>query len=297
MLTADQINTGEQNLPARPRLGLALSGGGACGLAHIGVLKELERAHIPIDYLAGTSMGGVIAAVYAAGMGPAKIEAIAMEFAESRNILKLVDRTAPRRGLFQGEQLHAFFRQHLRELTFAELRIPLTLVAVDLNSGQEVHFHEGRVADAVRASVSVPGLLAPVESNGQCLVDGGLLNNLPADVVRQMGANLVLAVDVANGNDSAFWQSLGKKRFILGTVGGLIGVLGESLELIMRAQRTYKLSEARPDFLLQPPIPQGISLMTGYHRAAELVSLGEESTRSIVPQLQAALQMKAGSLH
>jgi len=289
MLAANQSDEVTHTPSARPRLGLALGGGGARGLAHIGVLKELERAQIPVDYLAGTSMGGLIAAVYAAGMCPDEIEGVARQFGERRNLLKLVDRAVPRRGLFQGEQLLTFFRQHLGELTFADLRIPLTLVSVDLNHSQEVDLHEGRVADAVRASVSVPGLLAPVECNGQCLVDGGLLNNVPADIARQMGADVVLAVDVAGGDDNAFWQSLGQKGFILGTVGGLISVLGTSLDLIMRAQRSYKLQESPPDFLLQPPIPADVSIMQGYQRTPELVALGEAAARLIIPELQAAL--------
>lgn len=279
----------KQNMPHKPSLGLALSGGGARGLAHIGVLKELERAHIPVDYLAGTSMGGVIGAVYASGMSLDEIEAIALEFAKRRNLIKLVDPTMPRRGVFQGEQLHAFFRQYLHDLTFAELNIPLTLVAVDLNSGREALLCEGNVADAVRATISIPGLLAPVEDGERRLVDGGLLNNLPADVVRQMGADIVLAVDVLGDAQNSYWETLGKKRFILGQVGGLIAVLGESLDLLFRQQRNYKLRQFPPDFLLQPPIPSEITMMTGYPYAAEVIALGEAVTRPILSDLREAL--------
>jgi NTE family protein len=130
------------NRRSKPRFGLALSGGGARGLAHIGVLKELERANIQVAYLAGTSMGGVIGAVYAAGMSPDEIEGVAQQYGNKRQLIKLIDPTVPRRGLFQGQQLHAFFRQYLHDLTFADLRIPLTLVSADLNSGQEVHLQE-----------------------------------------------------------------------------------------------------------------------------------------------------------
>lgn len=277
------------NLPGKPRLGLALSGGGARGLAHIGVLKELERSHIRVEYLAGTSMGGVIAAIYASGMNLGEIEAVALEYATRRRLLKLVDPSVHRHGVFQGEQLHAFFRQHLQDLTFADLRIPLTLVAVDLNSGQEVHLQEGNVADALRATVSLPGLLAPVERDGQRLVDGMLLNNLPADVVRGMGAGIVVAVDVTSGAGHSFWRRLGQKRFILGQVGGLVGVLGESMDLVVHQLREIKLQECPPDFLLQPPISPEVTVVSGYHRAAELIALGETVTRPIMPALRDAL--------
>ena len=289
MLTGNRSNGAKPDLPARPRLGLALSGGGARGLAHIGVLKELERGRIRVDYLAGTSMGGVVAALYASGMSAGEIEAMVLQYAVRRRLLKLVDPSSPRHGVFQGEQLHALFRQHLQDLTFAGLRIPLTLVAVDLNSGQEVHLQEGNVADALRATVSIPGLLAPVERDGQRLVDGALLNNLPADVVRRMGADIVLAVDITAGAGSSFWRRLGHKRFILGQVSGLVGVLGESMDLVVHRLREIRLQQCPPDFLLQPPISQDITVVSGYHRAAELIAAGESVTRQIVPALKDAL--------
>ncbi|MCE5208507.1 MAG: patatin-like phospholipase family protein [Chloroflexi bacterium] len=279
----------KQNLFGKPKLGLALSGGGARGLAHIGVLKELERAHIQVDYLAGTSMGGLVAAVYASGMHPDAIEEVALRYTNIRQLIKLVDPMVPRYGLFQGELMHGFFREVLQNLTFTDLRIPLTLVAVDLISGQEVHLNEGNVADAVRATVSLPGIFAPVGREGQRLVDGGLLNNLPADVVRQMGADIVLAVDVSSNDYNPFWQSLEQKRFIIGTLGGLISVLGESLDLIMRQQRDYKLQQSPPDFMLKLPIPSDITVMTGYNRGSELIAVGEAAAHPIMADLQKVL--------
>ena len=179
------------NPESKRTLGLALGGGGARGLAHIGVLKALEKANIQIDFLSGSSMGGVIAAAYASGLSPDEIESLALEYSSSRTLWRLADPAVPRQGLFRGERLYAYFEKHLKRSTFTELRIPLTLVAVDLDSGSEVHLREGSLAKAVRATVSVPGLLAPVQQNGQCLVDGALLNNLPTDVVRTMGADVV----------------------------------------------------------------------------------------------------------
>jgi len=279
------------NLNHKPKLGLALSGGGARGLAHIGVLRALEDVGLQPDYLAGTSMGGVIAAGYAAGLSPTEMEQIANEYTSLRKLLQLADPILPRRGLFRGERLRAFFDQHIQERTFADLRVPLTLVAVDLNSRQEVHLSEGSVAEAVRATVAVPGLLTPLERDGQRLVDGGLLNNLPVDVTRQMGADVTLAVDVYSSNgEISFWQELGQRRFLSGTIGELIAVLGDSLDLLIRQHSVNRLRQNPPDFLIQPPIPPNVTVATGFHLAVELISMGEESTQPILSDLKTALQ-------
>ncbi len=272
------------------KLGLALSGGGARGLTHIGVLKALENANIRPDYLTGTSMGGVIAAAYASGLSPGEIEQIALKYASVRKLWGLADLTLPRRGLLQGERLLAFFEKHMQGCTFADLRVPLTLIAVDLNSRQEVHLQEGSVAEAVRATVSIPGLLAPVEQNGQRLVDGGLLNNLPVDVVQAMGADVTLGVDVySNNGGPSFWQELGQTRVLSQTIGDLIMVLGDSLDLLIQQQSLNKLQNYSPDFLIYPDIPVDVTVVTGFHRAADLITLGEEAAAAILPDLQASL--------
>jgi len=180
----------------RPSVGLALSGGGARGLAHIGVLRALEREGIPVDYLAGTSMGGVIAAGYAAGMSSADLERESLAITQKRHMVHLADPGLPNGGLIQGEGYYAFFKKEFGDKTFAELNLPLAVVAVDLNSHQEVVLREGPVALALRATTSLPGLFKPVEINGMRLVDGGVLNNLPVDVVSQMGAEVIIAVDI-----------------------------------------------------------------------------------------------------
>jgi NTE family protein len=275
----------------KPKLGLALSGGGARGLAHIGVLKTLETSGFQPDYMAGTSMGGVIAAGYAAGLNPDELEQIAREIVPTRNLLRLADPTLPRNGLFQGERLRAFFNKHMQECTFADLRIPLTLIAVDLNTDQEIHLKEGLVADALRATVSVPGLIAPVESAGQKLVDGGLLNNLPVDVVREMGADVVLGVDITtSGNGDPAWQVLTRSRIVPAALEELITILGRSIDLVMSQQVKQKLKECPPDFLLRPAIPANITTLTGFNNVEGLVAAGEETTRTILPDLREALQ-------
>lgn len=276
------------NLFYKPKFGLALSGGGAQGLAHIGVLRALEDAGIRPDYLAGTSMGGVIAAAYASGLTPDEIERIAADVSQTRNLLRLADLSIPQQGIVRGDRMLEFFDKHVRGSTFADLRIPLTLVAADLNTGQEVHIRDGSVAEALRATVSIPGIFTPVERDGMRLVDGGLLNNLPVDAVRQMGADIVLAVNVDAGTDS-IWQAVSRLRPLSGTIGGLIVNLGDSLDVVIRQQRAHKLMEYPPDFLVQPTIPDKVTILTGFNRVKELAVSGEAATRSILPDLKKKL--------
>ncbi|MBN1810599.1 MAG: patatin-like phospholipase family protein [Anaerolineae bacterium] len=167
------------------KIGLALSGGGAKGLAHIGVLKVLEEAQIPVHMLAGTSMGGAVAALYAAGLSAAEIE----QFARSLRLLDIVQRDRSYTGLIGNDKIANRLREALGDdLTFDRLKLPLALVATDLEAGEEVVIREGPVIEAVLATMAVPIIFPPVEWQERLLVDGGLLNQVPFDVVRQMGA-------------------------------------------------------------------------------------------------------------
>lgn len=280
----NKINVQKLNISHKPTLGLALGGGGARGLAHIGVLKVLEEYDLRPDYLAGTSMGGVIASAYAAGIGLDEISQIARDVSQTRNILRLADLSLPQQGIFRGERLFDFFKAHLHDQSFADLQIPLTLVSVDLNTGKEVHFQEGSVAQALRASISVPGLFAPIEYDGMRLVDGGLLNNVPTDVVKQMGAEIVISVDV-NWSKDSFWKSLSQLPPISSTIGGLVAVLGDSLDILLQRQCDYKSHAAIPDFLVQPNIPAGVTTITGFDRVADLVKCGKQAAYPIAPVL------------
>jgi NTE family protein len=276
----------------RPRkVGLALSGGGARGLAHIGVLKVLEQENVPIDFLAGTSMGGVIAAVYATGVPAREMEEAAQHLSSPRQLLTLVDRTLPRRGLLQGRKVMDYLAQWLGELTFDQVRIPLALVAADLNGCQKVILQEGSVLDAVRATIAIPGLFAPVERGEQLLVDGGLIDNLPVDVVRQMGANVVIAVDIATDQEAVilFAKELHRRRFVPNGLVDLVEVLWRSVEFLTTEVNRRVQEESPPDLLIHPTIPAGITALTGFTRAAETIAAGEKAAIEALPQIRALL--------
>ncbi len=275
----------------RKRLGVALSGGGARGFVHIGVLQALEAAGVRVDFFAGTSVGALIGAAYAAGVPLGDILAFASSpLVRPTALWRWMDLSIPRTGLIQGHQVEQWLGEILGEKTFADLQVPLTVVAVDLNSGKEAHLTKGRLTTAVRASMAVPGIFAPVEMQGMRLVDGGLLNNVPVDVVRQMGADVVVGVDVTSDNEASFWRSLAQKRLLATTVGGVLVTLSDALGVVMRAHTLERLQRYPPNFLLRPPIPSSITAASAYDHAEELISLGKKAAETMLPALQAQIR-------
>lgn len=273
----------------RPRLGLALSGGGARGLAHIGVLKVLEQAGIVADLVVGTSMGGVMAAAYAAGMTAAEIEHEALERSRPRQLLRLIDPMPAAGGLLGGQRLQAYFERLFGRRTFAEMRCPLAVVAVDLNSRREVILREGPLAEALRATTAVPGVFAPLEKDGMRLVDGGVLNNLPVDVARKMGAEVVIAVDISPTRESEYSRWFDNRRWAPKGFLATLQVLEETISTLMIAAQEHKLRQFPPDLLLCPALPREVTVFTGFERAAELIALGEETARRHLADMQALL--------
>jgi NTE family protein len=271
--------------PSAPsRVGLALSGGGARGIAHIGVLKVLEREGIQVDYLAGTSMGGLIAAGYAAGLGPDLLQQEALRMTKIRHLVSLIDVGLGNRGLLMGQKALDYLNTMLGSKAFADLEIPLTLTAVDLNSGREVRLNQGLVAEAVRATIALPGVIAPVERDGQLLVDGGVLNSLPANIVREMGADIVIAVDVSPDDRVTAPLVEASRRHLLLPKGpaDTIDVMWRSLAVAKAELGRRRLTEARPDVIIKPQIPPQVSGLTGFNKSAELIALGETATQEAV---------------
>lgn len=178
----------------RPKIGLALGSGSARGLAHLGVIRALAEAGIEADFIAGTSMGALIGAIHAAG----KLEALEATFQtfDWKKTVSFFDVVLPKSGLLDGAKISALVRAHVQAARIEALPKPFGAVATDLVSGEEVLIRSGDVIEAVRASISVPGIFTPVRSNGHILVDGGLTNPVPVSAVRAMGADIVIAVDL-----------------------------------------------------------------------------------------------------
>ncbi|MCK5025740.1 MAG: patatin-like phospholipase family protein [Nanoarchaeota archaeon] len=179
----------------RLKIGLALGSGGARGLAHIGVLKTLEENNIPIDYIAGVSSGSIAGAYYSLNGEIDSLEKKVLQLTK-KDLLKLIDITSPKRALISGNKIKSFIGELISNKSFSDTKIPLRIIATDLCSGEEIQITEGRLVDAIRASISLPGIFSPAKLNGRLLLDGGIVNPTPVDVVKQMGADIVIGVDL-----------------------------------------------------------------------------------------------------
>jgi NTE family protein len=252
----------------RPRVGLALSGGVARGNAHIGVLRVFEENHIPIDYIAGTSAGALVAAAYAAGMSVDEIAEIGRTM-RWRDIGRV---TLSRLGVQSNARMEEFARARLPVKRFEELRIPLAVVATDLKSGSAVILTEGDVAFAIRASCALPGWYVPVtDEHGRQLVDGGLVANIPTGAVRILGADIVVAVDV-NSEGAKF----------IGPPHSIIGVLLQSIMVVQRTAAIHQLHDA--DVVISPKT--GHIRWDEMGRVDELVALGEQAARPTIARIK-----------
>jgi NTE family protein len=277
------------------KIGLALSGGGARGIAHIGVLKVLEEARIPVHMVAGTSMGGVVGAVYAAGRSATEIE----QLARSLRVLDILQRNRSGLGLLGQGKIADRVREALGgDLTFDQLKLPLALTAVDLETGEEVVINEGSVVEGILATTAVPIVFPPVQRQGRVLADGGVLNPVPFDVVREMGAERVIAVHTFHD--------------LTGKLGASTLPEGHRAEAVIRlllrrtpwapmmdvAERTSsivsgKLVEQRmqrdtpPDLMIKIPL-KGVGLFD-VDQANKCVAAGEEAARQ---HLEALIELR-----
>ncbi|UCV17731.1 patatin-like phospholipase family protein [Ferribacterium limneticum] len=177
-----------------PKIALVLGSGSARGLAHLGVIRAIEAAGIEVDFVVGTSMGALIGAIYAAG----KLDDLETTFKtfDWKKTLAFFDVILPKSGLLDGAKVSELIRAHIHADSISALRKPFAALATDIVNGDEVVIRHGDVIEAVRASISVPGIFTPVRSNGRILVDGGLTNPVPVSVARAMGADIVIAVDL-----------------------------------------------------------------------------------------------------
>ena len=271
------------NFLKRPRLGLALGGGGARALAHIGVLKVLEREGIKPDVLAGTSMGGIIALAYANGASAADLEKEALKMASFRRLVRLVDGFPPRRGLIAGAKLKQYFIDDIGlGTTFDDLQIPCTVCAVDLERAECVALNSGSVVDAALATSAVPGLFPPVLIEGRRLVDGGLLNNVPVNLLEESSARHTLAVDVSFllSPDQAQTPRESLPFLPPFTVDAINAII-----VMTTAITRSRLEEYPPDVLIHPHLPAEIGILTGFTHASEIIDMGLHAAQESLEEI------------
>jgi predicted acylesterase/phospholipase RssA len=179
----------------KKKIGYALGGGSARGLAHIGVLKVLEEKGIYPDVVAGTSIGAIIGALYAGGHKPNEMEQLVLGL-NWKKLISLADMTFPVSGLFQGKKVVSLLKSIIGDLNFEQLQYAFSCVATNIINGEQVVLKEGSLVEAVRASISIPGIFTPVLISGAYLVDGGLVNTVPVSICREMGADFVIGINV-----------------------------------------------------------------------------------------------------
>ena len=260
------LRTAAVEVPRRPTIGVALGGGFARGLAHIGVLKVLEEARIPIDYIAGTSVGSVIGAAYASGMCAKELEEIAA-------LVRFKDFsrwTFSRFGIFSNDKMALFLTKFLRCKTFEELRIPLAVTATDIVTGEAVVFTSGQLVDPVRASCAYPGMFLPVNCNGRLLVDGLLAHGVPAGPLQQMGAEKIISIFL-----SANWVKPKGPRHVFDVIGQCFSIAQTKMSGPWKAAS---------DLILEPAI--GEFGYDDFGRAKDLIHAGEEVARTALPQIR-----------
>lgn len=177
----------------RPKIGLALGSGGARGLTQIGILKVLNENKIPIDFIAGSSAGSVVGAYYAVYENVTGFEK-AIRKLSKKDLLKLAYVNSTRKGI-TGEKAMEFLMKIIGDKDFSDTKIPLKIIATDMELGKEVWFDKGKLSEAIRASISLPGIFYPAKINGKFYLDGGIVNPTPVDVVKAMGADIVIAID------------------------------------------------------------------------------------------------------
>lgn len=292
----------------KKKIGLALGSGGARGWAHLGVLRAIEESGCSVHAVAGTSMGALVGGFFAADQA-AMLTDLALHFDWKQFLRHFFELTLPRQGLIDGKRVVQTIRKMVRTERFSDLRIPFRAVATNVQTGAEVVLGDGSLIDAIRASIAIPGIFTPVLRHGVWLVDGGLVNPVPVSVVREMGADLVMAVDVSGLQSAAGGAKKRTPARALPQPAGCAGtpaerlrrawqmewpmlrparreaapdnrptifdILGGSVRVAESQIAAFRLKIDPPDVLIRPPVGQ-LSFMD-FHRAEEAIAAGYQS--------------------
>ncbi|MDI1243254.1 MAG: patatin-like phospholipase family protein [bacterium] len=254
------------------KVGLALSGGGARGFAHVGVLKALVENNIPIDLIAGTSAGSFVGGAYAAGLSVDEI----VEIGKKISWFGVAGFSYSPKGFLSNSAMKGFIEKSFPVTRFENLRIPFTAVACDLETGEEIYLKDqGDLTNAIRASCAIPGVFVPVIDDGRQLVDGGVVSPIPTRAVKKMGAEVIIAVDLITCG-TTYW----------GSPTTLVGTLFQSAMIMLRT--TSKHQHYRADVIIEPAIshirPDEIA------RRDELIELGYRSVVDSLDEIRKAVE-------
>ncbi len=258
-----------------PTIGVALGGGFARGMAHIGVLKVFEQEGIPVRIIAGTSVGALIGACYCSGLSIDELE----DVAHSVRFTTFARWTVSRYGFASNDRMVQFLKRTLKVKTFEELRIPLGITATDFNTGEGVVFHSGSMVDPVRASCAYPGMFLPVNIRGRWLVDGMLSHPVPTSPLHEMGADRVIAVHLRGQ-----WSKDGAPRHLFDVIGQSFAIAQDQMSHLWRGAA---------DVIVEPDVA-GFAY-DDFKRAGELITAGEIAARNVLPEVRRWLEAPATS--
>jgi len=306
---------------SQPKIALALGSGAARGLAHIGVIKVLEKEGIPIDLIAGTSIGAALGALYAAGVSVYRMEEVMCDL-DWRALARLIDPTIPTSGLIDGKRVATFLAKLLPVSTFEELRIPLAITATDVETGEAMVIRRGNLLEGLRAAIAFPGIFTPVPFGHRFLVDGGLMNPVPLDAAYQMGATKVIGVctipRIDQPETEAFLPPEGPPRqeptrlkdfFNAASIEKLLRdiwrpgprdtdedagrhrkppniftICSRSVAIMENRINALQLKDLKADVLIRPDLDH--FNMLEFHRAEEAIAAGEKAARNALPLLR-----------
>lgn len=264
-LTANQTHNKPQAV-----IGLALGGGASKGFAHIGVIKVLEENNIPVKVVTGTSAGAVVGSLYASGMNAPRMQ----REAEALQRADLVDLTLSTSGFIRGEKLQNYINRQVGNRPMQNFPRKFAAVATEFDSGRNVVFRSGNTGQAVRASASIPNVFQPTTINGKRYVDGGLTAPVPVSAARQLGANVVIAVDIS-AKPARLTQS------------GFFSYLDQSLNIMSTSALNSELAKA--DVVIKPQV-QHLGAVGGFDERIHAIKLGEDAARAALPKIRAVLQ-------
>jgi len=251
-----------------PKIGLALGSGGARGFAHLGVIRVLQEEGIPIDLIAGSSMGAMVGALFAAGSDIERLYKLSRVFKRKYYL----DFTFPKMGFVAGKRVKELIRVFTYGKKLEELDIPVAVVATDIRTGEKVVFQEGPIAPAVRASISIPGIFVPEKINNHLLVDGGVVDRVPVSVAKQMGADIVIGVDVSHINQEV-------------EITSIYDVIMQSLDILQ--MELVENREFASDVMIRPRVEKYSS--KSFTNISEIISIGEEAARQKVDYIKSCV--------
>jgi len=262
----------------KPKIGIALGSGGARGLAHIGVLKVLEENNIPVDYIVGCSMGAIIGACYALNPNIKEEEKKVLSLTK-RDLLKLIDLASPKRALISGNKIRSFIKELIGDKSFSDTKIPLEIITTDLESGKEVRISKGKLADAVRASISTPGIFLPVRFGKKLLIDGGVVNPTPIDVVKEMGADVVIGVDLTMQSKTKFENP------------SVIEILMQSFRVLRTQTVRSNVHSVKNAIIIKPNLSNRLDYFKFYD-VQKFIKEGERAAKKALPKIKKLIESK-----